>query len=116
MADAYHHSVSSVKKWGGQIEDYLTIHQWFDESKHHFGDFRHRALRHHTQGIAECLKVFGVTLNMGHRAIPVRWVAEQHVIEDCGYIPSVADWLKCIEPQLWMNKPRQLSKELDGTN
>ncbi len=46
MPHAYHHSLSSVKSWGGTIEDYARIHDWFDESKKLIADFRHRALRH----------------------------------------------------------------------
>ena len=30
MAHPYHHALSSVKKWGGTVEDYLPIHSWFD--------------------------------------------------------------------------------------
>jgi hypothetical protein len=33
MGHCYHHALSSVKKWGGTAEDYLPLHQWFDESK-----------------------------------------------------------------------------------
>ena len=31
MGHCYHHALSSVKKWGGVVEDYLPLHQWFDE-------------------------------------------------------------------------------------
>lgn len=31
--DPLHHSKSSVKKWGGKVEDYILIHSWFDDSK-----------------------------------------------------------------------------------
>jgi hypothetical protein len=51
MAHPYHHSLSSVKKWGGSVFDYLPLHSWFDQSKAIAGDFRHRALRHHAEGI-----------------------------------------------------------------
>ena len=30
MAHPYHHALSSVRKWGGSVEDYLTIHTWLD--------------------------------------------------------------------------------------
>ena len=43
MAHPYHHAVSSVRKWGGRVEDYQAIHDWFDASKAHLADFRHRA-------------------------------------------------------------------------
>jgi len=51
MAHPYHHALSSVKKWGGEVSDYLPLHTWFDQSKAIAGDFRHRALRHHAEGI-----------------------------------------------------------------
>lgn len=114
MANPYHHALSSVKKWGGAVEDYVQIHHWFDESKAYHGDFRHRALRHHAQGIFECERLFGKTLVLSTgKVIPVRWVGEQHVTEDCGYIPTLSDWVKSIRPEPWMNAPRKLSRELE---
>jgi hypothetical protein len=163
MANPFHHAVSSTRKWGGEIEDYLPIHAWFDASKEMHGDFRHRALRHHTQGIFECERAFGVTITLtkplyvapdenlppeaqkqvaeavfrseygvAHtctswdvdkrhwivygpvgRQIPVRWIGEQHVLEDLGRIPSLSDWLRCIKPESWMNRSRKLSAELE---
>ena len=47
MAHCYHHALSSAKKWGGTADDYMQLHNWFDESKMISADFRHRALRHH---------------------------------------------------------------------
>lgn len=51
MAHPYHHAVSSTRLWGGEAEDFLALHAWFDESKAIIADFRHRALRHHAEGI-----------------------------------------------------------------
>lgn len=114
MANPYHHAVSSARKWGGTPEDYLPIHDWFDATKEFHGDFRHRALRHHAHGIFECERVFGHTItNSNGREIPVRWIGEQHVIEDHGRIPTLQDWLSAIRPEPWMNAPRKLSRELD---
>ena len=115
MANPYHHAISSQRKWGGEIEDYIAIHTWFDDSKEHHGDFRHRALRHHSQGIFEAERSFGQTITIATgRVIPVRWIGEQHVIEDCGRIPTLSDWLRCIAPEPWMNRPRKLARELDA--
>lgn len=115
MSNPYHHALSSVKKWGGVVEDYIAIHDWFDASKEHFADFRHRALRHHSQGIYEAEREFGhtITISTG-RVVPVRWIGEQHVQEDCGRIPSLQDWFIQIQPQPWMNKPSRLSKDLES--
>src|ERR1035437_9877773 len=103
MAHPYHHSLSSVRKWGGQVGDYLRIQDWFDESKKITADFRHRALRHHAAGIFMTEVIFGppIPLSTG-RVIPTRWVGEQHVREDLGFIPSFADWAKAIRPKHWM--------------
>lgn len=112
MTAPYYHAMSSAKVFGGEPEDYLDIHNWFDETKSAMGDFRHRALRHHAFGIAECVKLFGdVITNSKGKKIPVRYIAEQHVLEDCGgRIPDVGDWLETISPKGWMARatPTQL--------
>jgi hypothetical protein len=47
--------------------------------------------------------IFGHTLQLcSGRIIPTRWVGEQHVREDLGFIPSFADWVKAIRPEPWM--------------
>jgi hypothetical protein len=123
MADPYHHSLSSVKKWGGEVDDYLPAHRWFDQPKGHFSDPRSRAIRHHAQGIDWAIEHFGQTITLstckscgdtledhgpqrGHvfvaKKIPTRWVGEQHVIEDFGRIPTMADFLRCMTVEPWM--------------
>lgn len=105
MAHPYKHAVRSAHLFGGEAEDYLAIHNWFDESKAHIGDLRHRALRHHSEGIFLCESIFGVTLdNSDGRKVPVRAVGEQHVKDDLGWIPSVKDWLENLQLQPWMGK------------
>lgn len=103
MPHPIEHAQNSAKKFGGKPEDYLAIHGWFDESKAFFADFRHRALRHHTEGIFLAERMFGVTIvNSDGKRIPVRYVGEQHVKEDLGRIPTVQDWLSQIRPEHWM--------------
>ncbi|RMG37537.1 MAG: hypothetical protein D6720_03040 [Gammaproteobacteria bacterium] len=113
MTHPYHHAVSSARKWGGQPEDYLPIHDWFDATKESHAHFTHRALRHHAEGIFECERVFGTTItNSDGKKVPVRYIGEQHVKEDCGgRIPNVADWLSRIRPALWMSKGYRLTEE-----
>jgi hypothetical protein len=33
VAHPYHHAVRSARLFGGKPEDYLAIHDWFDQSK-----------------------------------------------------------------------------------
>jgi hypothetical protein len=84
-------------------DEYLALHQFLDASKAHMADFRHRALRHHSEGVYLLEKTFGptITLSTG-RVLPVRFIGEQHVMEDLGRIPTVADWLGRIQPESWM--------------
>ena len=89
-----HHAMSSAKKHGGEPSDYQYIHDWFDETKQFFGDARHRALCHHTAGIYWCEEAFGVCMtNKAGKIVPVRVIAEQHVIEDMGFLPTPEWWL-----------------------
>ncbi|WP_054005350.1 DUF6915 family protein [Cypionkella psychrotolerans] len=114
MAHPYHHALSSVKRWGGTVDDYIEIHSWYDQSKEQIADFRHRALRHHAQGVWQSAAIFGPTntLSTG-RIIPTRWVGEQHVREDLGFIPSFADWVKAIRPEPWMGRTEKIEPLVD---
>jgi hypothetical protein len=103
MAHPLKHAESSARRFGGKSEDYLAIHNWFDESKAFLPDFRHRALRHHAEGIFLCERLFGVSItNSEDRRVPVRYIGEQHVKEDLGRIPTAQDWLSQVKPERWM--------------
>lgn len=98
-----HHAHSSAARYGGQPADYLPVHQWFDESKALVADVRHRALRHHTEGIFLAERLFGPAIrNSSGREIPTRWLGEQHVKEDLRRIPTVQDWLEHLAIAPWM--------------
>lgn len=103
MTSTVFHADSSARVFGGRREDYLAIHDWLDATKEMHPDFRHRALRHHSQGIFEAERHFGhAIVNSDGKTVPVRYIAEQHVLEDCGKIPTVSDWLGEIKPKSWM--------------
>lgn len=109
MAHCYYHARSSVARWGGAVDDYQPLHDWFDKSKSITADFRHRALRHHAEGIFALEEKFGTTItNSDGRVVPVRLIGEQHVQEDLGFIPSFADWVRCIPPEPWMGRAGRL--------
>ena len=112
----WYHALSSAKKYGGDPEDYIELHNWFDETKVFTGDWTHRAMRHHAAGIEEAISKFGpFVLRSCGAKVPTKLVAEQHVVEDCGFIPTVADWLRPLKghPEPWMLKVKVKSKDLD---
>ena len=103
------HCKSSIRKWGGKLSDYQPIHDWFDETKAWIGHSKHRMFRHHSEGIFECEKVFGVSfINSDGKTIYTRYVGEQHVKEDCNnYIPTAKEWVDMIssgKPKEWAIK------------
>jgi hypothetical protein len=107
MAHPIEHCKSSVKKFGGKASDYQAIHDWFDATKAWIGHSKHRMFRHHSEGIFECEKIFGVSfINSDGRTVYTRYVGEQHVKEDCfGYIPSAKEWVDHVNdktPPEWM--------------
>jgi hypothetical protein len=114
--DAHAHALASARRFGGVPQDYLAIHEWLDATACIIGDVRHQALRHHAEGIFMCEQVFGVVFcrTSDGRRIPTRWIAEQHVLEDLGFIPSAVRWLELLPLQAWMARgARRLSEELE---
>ena len=54
-------------------------------------------------------RIFGPTISLSTgRVIPTRWVGEQHVQQDLGFIPSFADWMRAIRPLPWMGRAGRL--------
>ena len=93
MAHPYDHAKSSVKKWGGEEEDYIEIHEWFDATKAWIGHSKHRMFRHHSEGIFECEKVFGKYIfNSDGKRVYTRYIGERHVKEDCFGPPACLMW------------------------
>jgi hypothetical protein len=114
----YLHGKVSVRKWGGKVEDYLKIHDFIDSSKAHFPDMRHRALLHSSFGIYMCEMVFGHNItNSDNRLVSVRDIAEQHVIDDMGTIPTVQDYLQGMPMYDWLGGPkRKPTRTIDMTS
>lgn len=91
------HARGSVSRFGGRPDDYLPIHDFIDSSKMAMPDLRHRAALHHSMGCYVVERAFGHTLvNSDGREVSTRDVAENHVIEDMGFLPSLEDWLDLI--------------------
>ena len=97
------HAKNSVRKWGGCVEDYIPLHDFFDSSKATLPDLRHRAILHSSFGIFLLERVFGTYItNSDGRKVSVRDVGEQHVMEDMGFIPTVERWLRNTPIEEWM--------------
>lgn len=106
MASPDKHAASSVRRWGGTVDDYMAIHKKMDCSKAQFPDNRHRALTHTLFWVYEVMiPLFGDTItNSSGRTCSVKDICELHILEDyrMKFIPTVSDWLQEIAMSNWM--------------
>jgi hypothetical protein len=108
MAKAWVHAQSSAERWGGLPEDYIRIHEKMDSTKMAVAEVTHRCVFHSAFGVFIIEDIFGRTLlNSEGREVHVRDIAEQHVLEDLGFIPSLSDWMKEMPSQPWMAGQRK---------
>src|SRR6185369_14785776 len=91
----YVHAKTSARRFGGVPEDYLPIHDFIDSTKAHVADMRHRAILHNSWGIYMAERIFGTNVtNSEGKLVSVRDVAEQHVLDDLGRIPTLGECLE----------------------
>jgi len=112
VAQSYIHAETSARHFGGKPEDYIKIHEWIDQYKASYGDVRHRAMLHHANGPFMAQEVFGHYITVfdektqKEKRVIVREIAENHIVEDMGCIPSPGDWLDCMNCVTWMGGKR----------
>ena len=135
MANAFHHAVSSARRFGGTPEDYLAIHELMDSSKNAWADQRHRVVLHTSFGISLVSRMIGLeeqvrvyearvqwmprwlkrllrlpqisptTIRLSNgRRVPIRFVTEQHCLEDFGFVPSLEQYMKGLPKEPWMSR------------
>ena len=108
----FKHANGSVKRWGGRREDYLPIHDFIDSSKMAMPDMRHRAALHNAFGCFVVERVFGHTIiNSDGKEVSTRDIAEAHVIEDMGFLPSLEDWLDELPLSKWHGGIHRMQKD-----
>lgn len=98
------HARLSVKKHGGKIEDYMAIHDFIDSSKISVPDVRHRAMLHSSWGCYLVERLFGnVAVNSDNKQYSPRDIAEEHILQDLGTIPTLERWLNTMPIEGWMS-------------
>lgn len=77
------------------MEEYMPFHEWFDSTKAHCADGRHRLLLHNSWGIFMLAEKFGALYtNSEGKKVAVRDIGEDHVLQDFGRIPSLGEILQ----------------------
>lgn len=107
MANPMVHSRSSVKRWGGKVEDYMAIHKLLDSPKATMNNNTSRMLTHNTWFAYEVIPlIFGYNIiNSDGRSVDVVDIAMLHIAEDFRhkFIPTPQDYLQHMQVQPWMN-------------
>lgn len=90
------HCLLSQRKFGGQPQDYVSVHKFLDSSKLFYYHIRHRVALHNLFGIELCCELLGDFLqNSDGATVLVRDVAAEHCREDLsGVVPTLNDWLE----------------------
>ena len=106
MANPMIHAKSSVKRWGGKVEDYIAIHELIDSPKATMNNNTSRFLTHNTWFAYNIIpKVFGYNIvNSEGRSVDTVDIAMLHILEDfrMRFVPTPQDYLKHMEVQAWM--------------
>lgn len=84
----YQHAVSSAVIFGGQWNDYVSIHEFIDSTKVACSDIRHRMILH-------SVDLGGALARMAFpHCDQVDQIVSQHVFEDVGESRTLSSWLE----------------------
>jgi len=120
MANPEIHSKSSVKRWGGEISDYIKIHELIDSPKATMNSNSARVLTHQTWFVYTIIpKIFGYNIvNSDGRSVDTIDIAMLHISEDFRHkgIPTAQDYLENIVVQPWFNNGVKPIPSVDAHN
>jgi hypothetical protein len=98
------HGRIHAKKYGGLPEDYADIDDFIDSSKIACPDMRHRAILHSSFGCYLVERLFGRTRkNSAGIEYSPRDIAEDHIQQDLGFIPTPEQYLRNMTLEPWMS-------------
>jgi hypothetical protein len=107
MGNCLHHSKSSVKRWGGSVNDYIGIHELLDSPKSTMNNNTGRMMTHNTWFAYTIIpKIFGYNIiNSDGKSVDTVDIAMLHISEDYNhkFLPTPQDFLKHMTVQPWMN-------------
>lgn len=91
MSKPFIHAKSSAKRWGGDMSDYLPIHNMADSTKSVVADARHRVIFHSAFGCFLLEKMFGINFEkLNQLAQKFNWTKEE--------IDAIIEWKNdCLE-------------------
>ena len=107
MANPLIHSKSSQKRWGGDVLDYIAIHELLDSPKSCMNNNTGRMATHNTWFAYEMIpKIFGYNIiNSDGKSVDTVDIAMLHIAEDfrMKFIPTIQDYLKNMTLPDWIH-------------
>lgn len=107
MANPLIHSQSSVKRWGGDVSDYLAIHELIDSPKACMNNNSARLITHNVWFCYHIIpKIFGYNItNSSGKRVDTIDIAMLHVAEDfrMKFVPTLEDYLKHLQLPAWIH-------------
>src|SRR5262249_40572910 len=100
----WEHAARTSRRFGGVPGDYLSLHAFMDSAKQEVPDWRHRRLTHPAFGPYLAASVFGRTFLRASDGVevPTRPLAEGHITDDLGRIPTLAECLHDVPLLPWI--------------
>jgi hypothetical protein len=115
--DDWQHCLHSSEQFGGQPDDYRTLHAFFNSARTVLPDEASRCVLHHAWGIDLAVRCFGITLHRpsDQSQVSTRQIAEAHILRDLGAIPTMLEALETVPLARWMyDNAMPLSRLLKG--
>ena len=107
MANPEIHSKSSVKRWGGKVEDYIKIHEVIDSPKACMNNNSARLITHNTWFAYNIIPmIFGYNIvNSDGRTVDTIDIAMLHIAEDfrMKFVPTLQDYLQHMNLPAWIH-------------
>jgi len=108
------HARITARRYGGEWQDWIAIHDWIDRSKMIFPSMQHRMLLHSDFGEWLAVRIHGEKIGAEDGTIiSTRDLFRDHQVEDLGRVVTLAEWLREIDADYWMRRrspPRHLEQ------
>jgi uncharacterized protein DUF6915 len=99
------HARITAHRYGGEWQDWITVHDWIDRSKVIFPSMQHRMFIHSDFGEWLAVKIHGEAIGANDgTVISTRDLFHDHQVEDLGRVVTLAEWLREIDADYWTRR------------
>src|SRR6266508_4553178 len=108
------HARITARRYGGEWQDWIAIHDWIDRSKAIFPSMQHRMFLHSDFGEWLAVRIHGEAIEAEDgTVIPTRDLFRDHQAEDLGRVSTLAEGRREVDTADWLRRglpPRELEQ------